>query len=327
MSEELTDPSDANHTPRVYEVRHRTTYTYEQSVSDSYGRGIFAPRDTPTQRILAHDVDTTPAPHVLTEHADFFGNRSHYLEVRTPHRVLEVVKRSMVAVHWPQVDVAELDEWTVGAAASHLGQSADRIERTTYLLPSQLVETGPPVAAYAARVLGDAAPLGQALVALFGHIHADFRYAKGVTTVKTTLPELLDSRAGVCQDFAHLAVGCLRSVGMPARYVSGYIETRPPPGHEKLAGSDATHAWAAVLVPGPDGGRWVDLDPTNDHFADSRYVVTAWGRDYRDVAPLRGVVFTEGRSSKLTVAVDVIRQPDPALTDLGNGAEGRLPDP
>ena len=312
MNDWPTDAADVHHSPRVYEVRHRTTYTYEQSVSDSYGRGIFAPRTTPTQRILAHDVDTAPTPHVLTEHTDFFGNRSHYLEIRTPHTTLEVVKRSVVHVQWPTVEVAELDEWTVGSAAHHLAQATDPVERTTYVLPSQLVDIGPALAEYADAILARDRPLGQALVALYRGIHADFRYAKGVTTVKTTLPELLDSRAGVCQDFAHLAVGCLRSVGMPARYVSGYIETRPPPGQEKLEGSDATHAWASVLVPGPNGGRWVDLDPTNDQFADSRYIVTAWGRDYRDVAPLRGVVFTQGRTSTLKVAVDVSRQPDPA---------------
>ena len=108
--------------------------------------------------------------------------------------------------------------------------------------------------------------------------------------MRTTLPELLDLRQGVCQDFTHLALGCLRAVGLPARYVSGYLETAPPPGQPRLEGSDASHAWASVMVP---GGGWVDLDPTNDHLADSRYVVTAWGRDFRDVSPLKGVVFTE----------------------------------
>ena len=106
------------------------------------------------------------------------------------------------------------------------------------------------------------------------------------------------------QDFAHLAVGCLRSVGLPARYVSGYVETSPPPGQPKLEGSDASHAWTSVLVP---GGEWIDLDPTNDHFADSRYIVTAWGRDFRDVSPLKGVVFTEAKKSTLEVKVDVFR--------------------
>lgn len=302
-----------HHSPRVYEVRHRTTYTYEQPVSESYGRGIFAPRPTPTQRVLAHEMATTPEPDVLADHVDFFGNRSHYLEIRTPHTRLEIVTRSLVHVDWPAVDLDALDSWTIGSAGTQIGRVADPVQRAAYLLPSPLVEVGPAVADYAGSVLAADRPLGAALAGLHRAVHADFRYVKGVTSVKTTLPEILERRAGVCQDFAHLAVGCLRSVGMPARYVSGYLETRPPKGQQKLEGSDATHAWCSVLVPGPDGSaQWVDLDPTNDHLADSRYVVTGWGRDYGDVAPLRGVVFTEGRSSKLTVGVDVIRRPDPA---------------
>ena len=133
--------------------------------------------------------------------------------------------------------------------------------------------------------------------------------------MRTTLPELLALRQGVCQDFTHLALGCLRAVGLPARYVSGYLETAPPPGRPKLEGSDASHAWASVMVP---GGGWVDLDPTNDHLADSRYVVTAWGRDFRDVSPLKGVIFTESSGSSLEVGVDVVRLPS---TDAG-GAGG-----
>jgi transglutaminase-like putative cysteine protease len=154
--------------------------------------------------------------------------------------------------------------------------------------------------------------LGEALVGLYSTIYRDFKYELGATSVRTTLPELLRLRKGVCQDFAHLAVGCLRSVGLPARYVSGYVETSPPPGQPKLEGSDASHAWTSVLVP---GGEWIDLDPTNDHFADSRYIVTAWGRDFRDVSPLKGVVYTESKKSTLEVKVDVFRvNPDGTLS-------------
>ncbi|NLJ55201.1 MAG: transglutaminase family protein, partial [Intrasporangiaceae bacterium] len=145
------------------------------------------------------------------------------------------------------------------------------------------------------------------LAALLHGINEDFAFNSKATTVRTTLPELLGIRAVVCQDFAHLALGALRSVGLLARYVSGYIETTPAPGATKLVGSDASHAWVSVRVP---DGSWVDLDPTNDHFCDSRYLVSAWGRDFADVSLLKGVIYTQDdvtTSSTLRVGVDVTR--------------------
>jgi transglutaminase-like putative cysteine protease len=147
-------------------------------------------------------------------------------------------------------------------------------------------------------------PVGEAVRALVSRIHDEFAYRPGVTSVTTPLRDVLIRREGVCQDFAHLAVACLRCVGLPARYVSGYLETQPPPGKPKLQGADASHAWASVLL--PELG-WVDVDPTNDRIVDDDYVVTAWGRDYTDVPPLKGVIFTESKKSRLKVAVDVIR--------------------
>lgn len=176
----------------------------------------------------------------------------------------------------------------------------------SFLLPSPLVAFGPAVQAWACEVFTPGRPVGHAVTALVHRIHEEFTYHSGVTSVRTTLPEVLDRRAGVCQDFAHLAVGALRWAGLPARYVSGYLETRPPPGRSRLQGVDASHAWASVLL--PELG-WVDLDPTNDQLVDERYVVTAWGRDYSDVPPLQGVIFTEGEGSSLTVEVDVLRHP------------------
>lgn len=295
-----------NHTRRQYEVRHRTTYTYEEYVTDSYGRAMLRPRETPQQRVLEHDVEILPEPHILTEHVDHFGNHSSFYEVRTPHTVLDVGKRSIVEIHWPPPDMDRLNSWTVeeAAAAIATGEGVDRVEAAQYLLPSSLVDIAPEVIAYAAGILPPDRPLGDALVALYADIFRDFTYSKGATSVKTTLPQLLEGREGVCQDFAHLAVGCLRAVGIPGRYVSGYIETRPPPGEVKLEGSDASHAWLGAMTP---DGDWVDLDPTNNHFADSRYVVTGWGRDFRDVSPLKGIIFSEGGDSSLDVGVDVIR--------------------
>lgn len=298
--------SPEHHTRRRYEVRHRTTYTYEEYVTDSYGRAMLRPRDTPHQRIVEHDVEIVPEPHIHTEHVDHFGNFSSFYEVRTPHTVLEVSKRSIAEIEWPAPNMERLDSWTVAEVAETVseGEDIDRAEAAQYLLPSSLVELDPEVIAYAAGILPPDRPFGSALVALYADIYRDFTYAKGATSVKTTLPELLEGRAGVCQDFAHLAIGCLRAVGIPARYVSGYIETHPAPGEVKLEGSDASHAWAAAMTP---DGAWVDLDPTNNHFADSRYIVTGWGRDFRDVSPLKGIIFSGGSGSTLDVGVDVIR--------------------
>ena len=296
------------HATRHYEVRHRTEYRYSDYVSSSYSRACLRPRNTPSQQVVSNLIEILPAADVLTEHQDIFGNWSHYIEVRSRHTEFKVHKTSVVTITWPKVDLDELNRWTVASAAADLraDRQVDAVEYSGFTLPSDLVELTPQVEEYARTILPENRPLGEALTDLYHRVYTDFSYAKGATSTKTTLTELLDQRAGVCQDFAHLAAGCLRSVGLPGRYVSGYIETAPPPGKPKLEGSDATHAWAAAMVP---GGGWVDLDPTNDHFADSRYVVTAWGRDFRDVSPLRGVIFTEAKNSKLDVAVDVIPLP------------------
>lgn len=291
--------------PRTYLVKHVTTYTYDEDVTACYERGCLEPRDSASQTVRSSEIEVSPEPDLVTGHRDFFGNHSYYVEVRTPHRELVVAKTSLVDVAWPRPDLDRLNETTVAQAREALAEHADPVERTVYLLPSALVELSESVREYALQYLPDEAPLGDALVALTRGIYADFTYAKGSTSTSTTLPELLAQREGVCQDFAHLAAGALRSVGLPGRYVSGYIETFPPPGKVKLQGSDATHAWASAMVP---GGGWIDLDPTNDHLADSRYVLTAWGRDFRDVSPLKGVIHTEATSSELKVAVDVLRQ-------------------
>jgi transglutaminase-like putative cysteine protease len=300
----MTRQGEADFHPRRYQVRHATTYAYDDDVVSCYERGFLRPRETATQELVSHDLVIRPQPDLVAEHVDHFGNRSSYVEVRTPHRRLEVVKTSVVDVAWPRVDLDALDAWTVGSAAEASARQPDRVEHVGYTLPSPLVGADPEVATYARRVLHAGRPLGQALLGLTTAIHEDFRFKRGATSVKTTLPDLLRLRAGVCQDFTHLALGCLRSFGLPARYVSGYLETTPPPGRPRLEGSDASHAWVSVRCP---DGTWVDIDPTNAHTADSRYVVTAWGRDFRDVSPLKGVVFTEATTSTLDVAVDVVR--------------------
>lgn len=294
----------ADYLPRRYELRHRTTYTYEGTVDACYERGFLTLRNTPTQMVVSHHVRVDPAPDLLSEHRDHFGNQSTFVEVRTEHARLEVTKSCIVDVNWPAPDLDWINGWTVANGAA--GTGGDPIERAEFRLPSPLVPLEPVAAAFGADLLAPGTPLGTAILGLTTAIYSGFQYAPGSTTVRTTLAELFEARAGVCQDFAHVAVAALRSVGLPARYVSGYLETSPPPGQPKLEGSDASHAWASVMLP---DGSWLDFDPTNNQLCDSRYIVTAWGRDFSDVSPLKGVVFTEAPTSSLSVAVDVTRIP------------------
>ncbi|WP_068400177.1 transglutaminase family protein [Kribbia dieselivorans] len=296
------------HGPRRYSVTHVTEYTYEDDVTMSFGRAMLRPRATPQQVVTSHDIAISPEPDVLDESLDAFGNFSHYLEISQPHTTLSVTKTATLDIAWPREDLRALDRWSVEQAATALraDTSLDAFERAAFTMPSRNVTMGEAEGRYARDLLPSAMPLGEAIEAAYGRIHSEFAYAQGATTVTTTLPEVIAERAGVCQDFAHLAVAAFRIVGLPARYVSGYIETTPPPGKEKLEGSDASHAWASVMVP---GGRWVDLDPTNNHLADSRYLVTAWGRDFRDVSPMKGIIFSDGSSSTLKVGVTVTRLP------------------
>ncbi|BEH00811.1 hypothetical protein SDC9_128678 [bioreactor metagenome] len=291
--------------PRRYQVVHRTRYRYDAEVTASFARAFLVPRVTPHQQVLDHDVEISPAPDLYEVHTDFFGNHSHYVEIHTPHTQLQVRKSATLAVQWPAADLPSMTipvDRTVELV--HLDPRIDPVKRASYLLPSPLIELSTPVREFASGLLDPRMPVGEAIGTVYHAIYEGFSYTQGATTVATTLPEVINARAGVCQDFAHLAVASFRAVGLPARYVSGYIETYPPPGEEKLAGSDATHAWASVYI--PERG-WIDLDPTNDQLADSRYLVTAWGRDFRDVSPLKGVIFSESRDSVLDVAVDVTR--------------------
>ena len=300
--------SDDDFTPRRYRVRHRTTYTYDGDVEACYERGFLAPRPTRTQSVVAQHLLIDPRPALLTEHVDFFGNTSHYVEIRTPHRRLEVTKTFDVDVSRPRPDLDSINRWTVARAAAILADPVahglDPLWVSTFRLPSALVSDAADVAAYARTHVDPEMPLGDALHALTVGIARDFTFRRGVTSVRSTLSEVLALRVGVCQDFSHLAIGCLRSLGLPTRYVSGYIETMPPPGRPKLEGSDASHAWASVMLP---DGSWVGIDPTNRQLVDARYVVTAFGRDFRDVSPLKGIVHTDSVRSTLDVGVDVIR--------------------
>jgi transglutaminase-like putative cysteine protease len=289
--------------PTTYRVTHRTAYTYESAVTASYGQLHLLPRDLSGQRTVHSEIAVTPAPEAYRERRDFFGNRVGYFEIHEPHLALSVTATSIV----------EVDDRTAGLSlfgARPWEEARDAVrsgrlepdEATQFTLDSPLVDAADTYREYAQRAFTPRRPLLEAVAALSSQIHADFEYKPGSTSVSTPLAEAFEARIGVCQDFSHLGIACLRSLGLPARYVSGYLETDPAPGRPKLQGVDGSHAWVSTLV--PEVG-WVDVDPTNDQFVNGRYVVTAFGRDYGDVPPFGGVIYTEGRTKSLKVIVDV----------------------
>lgn len=300
---------------RWYRVVHATTYTYEVPVNLSYGRAHMLPRDVmgidgnPIQHVHSRLVEVTPQA-TVSRSSDYYGNETAYVEVVTDHTELSVVSTSEVRLD-RKVPAVETLGATVAEAAAWADQpEQDPASTLEFRLASPRLPDLNEAGDYAAQVLAPDRPAGQAVLDLTRKIYDDFTYKSGSTNVRSTVSDLLAGGKGVCQDFAHLAVVCLRQAGLPARYVSGYIETIPPPGKVKLQGADASHAWASVLL--PELG-WVDIDPTNRKLADEAFVVTAWGRDYSDVPPLRGVIFSEeSGSSKLKVGVDVIPIDEPA---------------
>lgn len=287
-----------------YRVRHRTTYTYDADVTDSLGIAHLVPRELPWQQVASYDVSVLPAPGDLVRDRDYYGNQVAYFQVTAPHRELVVVGAGEVDVAAPVVDGTRLARPWDDLRPLVRPDLPGAWRTTDFALPSAAVPADAGAHAYAAASLLPGRPVGEAVTDLMHRIHADFAYDPTATTVTSTVPEILAQRAGVCQDFAHLTLSCLRSHGLAARYVSGYLATQPAPGGEGLVGADASHAWAAVWL-GDD--EWLAVDPTNDQWQDDHYVTLAWGRDYGDVPPVKGVIFSEARRSELAVAVDVAR--------------------
>lgn len=285
-----------------YRITHRTTYEYSSPVSSSYSELRVLPREGPGQRCLSSGFVVDPLPDDQREHRDFFGNRVGYVAIQRSHRALEVTASSVVEVLGDGSDLSLLGDRSWESVRDESGD----VDAALFALDSARVQAGPEFLEYALPSFTPGRSITEAVCELASRIHADFEYAPGETKIDTTPAEALREKHGVCQDFAHVGIACLRSLGLPARYVSGYLETDPPPGRPKLVGADVTHAWFSVLVP---GAGWLDVDPTNDQVVNQRYVVTAYGRDYQDVSPIGGVLFTKGKTKSLKVTVDVTAVP------------------
>ena len=293
-------PENGAHT-RGYHVTHQTMYTYSDVVTSSYGRGFLTPRDSARQRCVTHELRIDPEPSDRSTSRDAYGNLSSYFHVTDRHRVLTVTSSSVVEVDAPPPDLygagSAVAPWEIARPVGLDGALA-----TEFTLDLQTPEITAAVCDYAAPSFEPGRPLIEVLTDLNARIFDDFTYRSGSTTVSTQVAEVLAAREGVCQDFARLAIACLRANGLAASYISGYLATDPPPGKERMVGIDATHAWAAVWTP---QNIWLGLDPTNDQMVDERYIIVGWGRDYADVPPLRGIIYTDSEESVIDVSVDV----------------------
>jgi transglutaminase-like putative cysteine protease len=291
---------------RRHRVTHRTEYRYSDVVTSSYGRGFLTPRDMPRQRCVAHRLTIDPAAADSSTSTDSYGNISSYFHVTEPHRTLTVTSDSIVDVFSPVPGLytsgPAVQPWEAARPAGRRGALAS--EFSLDLNPPEITDA---VREYAAPSFVPGRPLVEVLRDLASRIFTDFTYRSGSTTISTGVNEVLAAREGVCQDFARLAIACLRANGLAASYVSGYLATDPPPGKERMIGIDATHAWAAVWTPQQPGRfEWLGLDPTNDQMIDQRYIIVGRGRDYADVPPLRGIIYTDSERSVIDVAVDVV---------------------
>lgn len=289
-----------------YIVRHTTSYKYALSVSNCYNVAYVLPRTTATQQVDGIDIKISPVATTHNTRTDCFGNQFLQFSIEKDHRELELSITSTIDVKDIETNI-NLDFGNPCSYVKYLlenTKSIDCINAREFMLDSLMVQAAPYLAEYAESSFTDDRPFLSAVMELTQRIFTDFTYDPEFSDVATPLAEVFKHKRGVCQDFAHLAIGCLRSLGYPARYVSGYLETLPPLGEEKLIGADATHAWFAVYSPGEG---WFEFDPTNNKVTGEQHITTAWGRDYSDVTPLKGVIFGGGHSPQLFVSVDVQR--------------------
>ncbi|HMC58888.1 MAG TPA: transglutaminase family protein [Candidatus Solibacter sp.] len=269
----------------MYGATHTTTYLYSRPVTLCHTELRLKPRGDGNQRVLEHQLSIRPEPEETFEHRDYFGNQVTYFSLQEPHQTLTIIATSMIEKEYSDPFEPSLTPvWEEALYVAGKG-AAQRLDDYEFTFESPRIVLGPEFRAYALPSFSPGRPLLEATLDLCHRIHTEFKYDRRATTVSTPVTEVLQSRSGVCQDFAHFMIACLRSLGLSARYVSGYLRS------SDLVGGEASHAWVSVFCPGIG---WLDLDPTNDQLVNGNHVTLAWGRDYSDVAPVNGVALGGG---------------------------------
>jgi transglutaminase-like putative cysteine protease len=287
----------------VLSVSHRTTYRYSTFVETAQHLATIRPLNCAWQRVIAHTESIEPQPLYLKNRVDTFGNDVLYFSLESPHKSLQMISETTVELtpRWSSLDAAATPAWDSVAAGMRFKVGAPFLPETEFCYASPNI-VGQELRDYALESFTPGRPLAEGAIDLMHRIYADFKYRPTATSYDTPAQHAFELRRGVCQDFAQVMIGCMRALGLPARYVSGYLRNDPPPGQERLIGADASHAWVSVYCP---GNGWIDLDPTNDVLADLDHVTLATGRDYSDVSLLRGMILGGG-SHRIDVGVTVL---------------------
>ena len=286
----------------IYRVRHRTIYDYQDPVSVSHHLLRLTPRMLPCQLCRTARISILPSPSATVTNFDYFGNFQTFFTLQEPHSSLALEATSELEVFSPMVpDFSVSPPWETVVESLVNDHSEAGLDAYQFVFASQRVGISRELAEYAREVFPAGRPLLEAVRDLMQKINRDFSFDTKATEVTTPVQVFFEKRRGVCQDFAHLQIACLRSLGLPARYVSGYLRTMPPPGHARWIGADASHAWCAAWCPGVG---WIDFDPTNNCVPMDGHITVAWGRDYSDVSPVHGVLLG-GAKHTLHVSVDV----------------------
>ena len=295
----------------LYHIFHSTQFSYQQWVSFSHNLIRLKPRDTPFQTVIDFSLSIEPEAAELEGYTDYFGNHLHHMLIREPHHHLKVSAHTCIAMDIQAIQQNKLiADYAKEVSYSQVLQALkastpDVIDAKQFCMPSQFLKTTNPLLRdYVSNSFLPERSVYESVQEFMGRIYNDFQFVSGFSDVNTPVETVFEARKGVCQDFAHIAISALRSLGLAARYVSGYIETLPPAGEVKLFGADASHAWFSVFIP---GFGWFDFDPTNNVIPYDQHIVLGYGRDYADIAPMQGVVLGSGRSD-VSVTVDVTRE-------------------